>query len=86
LDDVSTIENYIVLDHETRSELVVPCFGKGNKLKCVINLESENLSMFDEVDREEIEKIIKLVYDGEKSRDLRSEEEKVDQILEDDIE
>ena len=40
-----------MLDHQTRSEIAIPCYGQGNTIKCVINIESENLNMFDEIDR-----------------------------------
>lgn len=44
------MENYIACDSDTLSEIVVPCFGKGNVLRCVFDLDSDKAGMYDQQD------------------------------------
>ena len=65
LEDVSKAENYIACDSETMSEIVVPCFGKDNKLKTVLDIDSPSIATFDQIDKKCLEEIVNMIYDGD---------------------
>ena len=47
------------------SEIVVPCFGHGDELRTVFDIDSPNIGEFDEVDRLNLEKIVALLYNSD---------------------
>ncbi len=58
--DVHEFPGHIACSSESKSEIVVPIF-KDNQVVAVLDIDSENLATFDEVDKEWLEKIIDLV-------------------------
>jgi L-methionine (R)-S-oxide reductase len=70
VEDVGVCANYIPCDDVTRSEIVVPVFGRNyhceaeapegapRKLIAVLDIDSERLAAFDGVDREHLERIL----------------------------
>lgn len=70
VDDVGTCANYIPCDDVTRSEIVVPVFGRNShsepeaaptaerKLIAVLDIDSERLAAFDAVDAECLQSIL----------------------------
>lgn len=51
VEDVKKCQNYIACDAETKSEIVVPVFNKAGDLVAVLDIDSEKLAAFDEVDK-----------------------------------
>ena len=53
--NVKELENYIACDDDTQSEIVLPCFVTNEngerKLRTVLDIDSPNLSTFDEKDQ-----------------------------------
>jgi GAF domain-containing protein len=59
--DVHAFPGHIACDSATRSEIVVPIFDPDGELAAVLDLDSHAPASFDEVDREELEKIAGLL-------------------------
>jgi len=60
--DVHLFPGHIACDPLSRSEIVVPVFDTEQELIAVLDVDSSQLSTFDEVDKEWLEKIIKKVF------------------------
>lgn len=60
VDDVSGFPGYIACHSEARSEIVVPGFKEG-KVDFVLDVDSVELAAFDEVDKEYLEKVVRLL-------------------------
>ena len=56
--DVSRFPGHIACDPNSRSEVVLPVFAKDGGLIAVLDVDSDRLEAFDDVDREELEKIV----------------------------
>ena len=63
--DVRECENYIACDTDTMSEIVLPCFGHSGELRTVFDIDSPIVGDFDDVDKFNLLKFIKLVYNHE---------------------
>ena len=59
--DVHAFPGHIACDSAARSEIVVPIFDPDGALAAVLDLDSHAPASFDEVDREELEKIAGLL-------------------------
>ena len=59
--DVSRFPGYIACSYLTRSEIVVPVISPGGALVAVLDVDSDRLSAFDEVDKMNLEKVCALV-------------------------
>ena len=59
--DVEQFPGHIACSSESKSEIVVPVFGKDGKVMAVLDIDSERLSTFDDVDRKYLEDICKLI-------------------------
>lgn len=57
--DVEDFPGHIACSSLSRSEIVVPVFGRGGSVKAVIDVDSCSLGAFDEVDARYLEKIAK---------------------------
>ncbi len=57
VEDVEQFPGHIACSSESKSEIVVPIKKDGNVI-AVLDIDSEKLSTFDEVDREWLEKIV----------------------------
>lgn len=53
--DVNAYPGHIACDSRSRSEIVVPVLDRGGELIAVLDIDSEKLATFDEVDRRELE-------------------------------
>lgn len=60
VEDVEKFEGHIACSSASRSEIVIPVFAE-DKVIAVLDIDSEHLSTFDEVDREWLEKIASLI-------------------------
>ena len=59
--DVEQFPGHIACSSLSRSEIVVPVW-RGGEIVAVLDIDSEHLATFDEVDRLWLEKIVKLFY------------------------
>ena len=60
--DVDVFPGHIACSSASRSEIVVPIFGEdGSKITAVLDIDSAELATFDEVDKEWLEKIVKVL-------------------------
>jgi GAF domain-containing protein len=57
VEDVTQFEGHIACSSDTRSEIVVPVLGPGGQVLAVLDVDSNELAAFDEVDRDELEEI-----------------------------
>jgi GAF domain-containing protein len=60
--DVSKFPGHIACDAASKSEIVVPVFGPDNELIAVLDIDSDQLDAFDEVDRAGLERIVRLFH------------------------
>jgi len=58
--DVNAFPGHIACDPNSKSEIVVPVFGPENELIAVLDVDSDRLDAFDDVDREGLERIVGL--------------------------
>jgi L-methionine (R)-S-oxide reductase len=58
--DVNAFPGHIACDPNSKSEIVVPVFGRGGDLIAVLDVDSDRLDAFDEDDRAGLEKIVAL--------------------------
>lgn len=59
--DVEQFPGHIACSSESRSEIVVPVF-KGSAIVAVLDIDSRELSTFDETDRKYLEKAVALLF------------------------
>jgi GAF domain-containing protein len=59
--DVEQFPGHIACSSESKSEIVVPVFDHDGKVMAVLDIDSEQLATFDEVDRKYLEDICKLI-------------------------
>lgn len=59
--DVRQFRGYIACSGSTRSEIVVPVMAPGGTLVAVLDVDSDRLDAFDEVDKMNLEKVCALV-------------------------
>ncbi|MEI8202760.1 MAG: GAF domain-containing protein [Bacteroidota bacterium] len=60
--DVHKFPGHIACDSRSNSEIVVPLFNKHQNIMGVLDVDSKNFSHFDEIDAEELSKIVQLIY------------------------
>ena len=58
--DVEEFPGHIACSSLSRSEIVVPIFN-GNEVYAVLDIDSKELSTFDETDRDNLERIVRLL-------------------------
>jgi GAF domain-containing protein len=58
--DVNQFPGHIACDANSKSEIVVPVFGPDGELIAVLDVDSDRLESFDEVDRAGLERIVAL--------------------------
>ena len=59
--DVEQFPGHIACSSESKSEIVVPVFNSNGKVTAVLDIDSERLATFDDVDRKYLEDICKLM-------------------------
>ena len=62
--DVHQFPGHIACDARSQSEITIPVRDKGGQIRAVMDVDSSELDQFDEVDREYLERIVKLIYSG----------------------
>ena len=58
--DVEQFPGHIACSSESKSEIVVPVFGSDGRVMAVLDIDSEHLGTFDDIDRKYLEDICKL--------------------------
>jgi len=61
--DVNEFPGHIACDPKSKSEIVVPVFGRDRELIAVLDVDSDQLDSFDEEDQRGLEKIVALFRD-----------------------
>lgn len=56
--DVEAFEGHIACDCRSKSEIVIPLFDSEGRPFAVLDIDSDKVNTFDDVDREELEKIV----------------------------
>ena len=59
--DVEQFPGHIACSSESKSEIVVPVFDHDGKVMAVLDIDSEQLATFDDIDRKDLEDICKLI-------------------------
>ena len=59
--DVDQFPGHIACSSQSRSEIVVPVFSPDGKVTAVLDIDSEQLGTFDDVDRQYLEQICKMI-------------------------
>ena len=59
--DVEQFPGHIACSSESKSEIVVPVFGRDGKVVAVLDIDSEHLVTFDDIDRKYLEEICQLM-------------------------
>ena len=62
VNNVNDYENYISCDSDTKSEIVIPIFNK-KRLIAVLDIDSNKRDDFNEIDKENLEKISTLFFE-----------------------
>ncbi len=62
VDDVAKFPGHIACDARSRSEIVVPVMNAAGEWIAVLDVDSEQVAAFDEVDEEWLEKIVEAVF------------------------
>jgi len=60
--DVNEFPGHIACDSRSKSEIVVPLYDNAGKIHGVLDIDSDKLNSFDEVDEKELTKITNLIY------------------------
>ncbi len=60
--DVHKFPGHIACDSRSKSEIVVPVFGRNNKLIAVFDVDSEIKGAFNKIDQEYLEQILKQFF------------------------
>ena len=61
--DVEQFPGHIACDARSKSEIVLPLRNDKNEIIGVLDIDSSELNAFDEVDKEELTRILRLVYE-----------------------
>lgn len=56
--DVSTVDNHIVCDSKTKSEMVLPIVGSPGTVLAVFDIDSTEIGAFDEMDKEHLGELV----------------------------
>ena len=62
--DVEQFPGHIACSSASRSEIVVPVFDASGNVVAVLDIDSEHLATFDDVDRQYLEEICSLLTEG----------------------
>ena len=60
--DVNEFPGHIACDSRSKSEIVVPLYDDSGKIFGVLDIDSDKLNSFDEIDEKELLKITDLIY------------------------
>ncbi|MCU4157804.1 GAF domain-containing protein [Carboxylicivirga sp. A043] len=60
--NVHEFSGHIACSSATNSEIVVPVFNQDKEVIAVLDVDSKEFNTFDEIDKQELEKIVALIY------------------------
>ncbi|MCG8580051.1 MAG: GAF domain-containing protein [Bacteroidales bacterium] len=60
--NVHEFPGHIACSSATNSEIVVPVFNQDKEVVAVLDVDSKEFNTFDEIDKQELEKIVALIY------------------------
>ncbi len=60
--DVEKFPGHIACDSRSKSEIVIPLKNNNGDIVGVLDIDSTELNSFNEIDKEELEKIVDLIY------------------------
>ncbi len=55
--DVEKFEGHVACDPKSKSEIAIPCFDTDNQLRAVLDVDSNHINHFDEIDRINLEEV-----------------------------
>jgi len=61
VDDVDAFPGHIACSSQSKSEIVIPAFNKLGEVELVLDVDSEYLANFDEVDKKYLEEVITII-------------------------
>lgn len=61
--DVNAFEGHIACSAESKSEIVLPVFGKDGEVKMILDIDSDQLADFSSVDEEWLTKVVGIIED-----------------------
>jgi GAF domain-containing protein len=61
VDDVNTFEGHIACSSDTKSEIVLPVYDKRGEVKMVLDVDSEHLANFTEVDEMYLKQVVAII-------------------------
>lgn len=59
--DVNQFPDHIICNAASKSEIVIPVFNKLNEVALILDVDSDKLNDFDEIDKKYLSKIIELI-------------------------
>ena len=62
VNDVDSFEGHIACDSKSVSEIVIPVIDQAGQITAVLDVDSKELAVFDEIDAEWLEKIVALIH------------------------
>ncbi|WP_338789892.1 GAF domain-containing protein [Bernardetia sp. MNP-M8] len=61
VEDVEKFEGHIACSTDSKSEIVVPAFGKDGNVALILDVDSDKVNDFDETDQKYLEELMKVV-------------------------
>ncbi|WP_291726534.1 GAF domain-containing protein [Bernardetia sp.] len=61
VEDVEKFEGHIACSTDSKSEIVVPAFGKDGNVALILDVDSDKVNDFDETDKKYLEELMKIV-------------------------
>jgi L-methionine (R)-S-oxide reductase len=61
VDDVNTFEGHIACSTETKSEIVLPVFGKNGEVIMILDIDSDRLGDFNSVDESALTEVVHII-------------------------
>ncbi len=60
--DVHAFPGHIACDSRSKSEITIPVFNEQGTIKAILDVDSDQLNSFNEIDKEHLQKIVELIY------------------------
>ena len=60
--DVHSFPGHIACDSRSKSEITIPVFNEQGTIKAILDVDSDQLNSFNEIDKEHLQKIVEMIY------------------------
>ena len=60
--DVHAFPGHIACDSRSKSEITIPVFSEQGTIKAILDVDSDRLNSFNEIDKEHLQKIVEMIY------------------------